>query len=49
MLQTFEAVKDAVGLDIPRTIQDLSTGGLVGRAAKDAEKSSPSPLADTEA
>ena len=35
MLQTFEAVKDAVGLDIPRTIRDVATGGLVGKAAKD--------------
>ena len=32
MLQTFEAVKEAVGLDIPKTIRDISTGGLVGRA-----------------
>ena len=33
MLQTFEAVKDAVGLDIPKTIRDVATGGLVGKAA----------------
>ena len=33
MLQTFEAVKDAVGLDIPRMLRDVTTGGLVGRAA----------------
>ena len=39
MLQTFEAVKDAVGLDIPKAIRDVSTGGLVGKASKDAEKS----------
>ena len=37
MLQTFEAVKDAVGLDIPKAIRDVTTGGLVGRAAKEAE------------
>lgn len=37
MLQTFEAVKDAVGLDIPRAIRDVTTGGLVGRAAKETE------------
>ena len=36
MLQTFEAVKDAVGLDIPGTIRSVATGGLVGKAAKDA-------------
>ena len=33
MLQTFEAVKEAVGLDIPKAIRDVTTGGLVGRAA----------------
>lgn len=32
MLQTFEAVKDTVGLDIPKMLKDVSTGGLVGRA-----------------
>ncbi len=32
MLQTFEAVKDAVGLDIPQMLRDVSTGGLVGKA-----------------
>ncbi len=36
MLQTFEAVKDAVGLDIPKAIRDVTTGGLVGRATKEA-------------
>ena len=33
MLQTFEAVKQAVGLDIPKILRDVSTGGLVGKAA----------------
>ncbi len=32
MLQTFEAVKNAVGLDIPKVITDVSSGGLVGKA-----------------
>ena len=32
MLQTFEAVKEAVGLDIPRMLKDATTGGLVGKA-----------------
>ncbi|MBQ8162362.1 MAG: hypothetical protein IJ083_16670 [Clostridia bacterium] len=32
MLQTFEAVKEAVGLDIPKMLKDVSTGGLVGKA-----------------
>ncbi len=36
MLQTFEAVKDAVGLDIPKAIRDVTTGGLIGKAAKEA-------------
>ena len=35
MMQTFEAVKSAVGLDIPKMIQDVSTGGLVGKARQD--------------
>ena len=34
MLQTFEAVKDAVGLDIPQTIRDVATGGLVGQSRR---------------
>ena len=34
MLQTFEAVKQAVGLDIPETIKNVTTGGLVGKAQK---------------
>ena len=33
MLQTFEAIKDTVGLDIPQMLKDVSTGGLVGKAA----------------
>ena len=32
MLQTFEAVKEAVGLDIPQMMKDVSKGGLVGKA-----------------
>ena len=38
MLQTFEAVKDAVGLDIPKAIRDVTTGGLIGKAAQENEK-----------
>lgn len=38
MLQTFEAVKDAVGLDIPRMLKDVTTGGLIGKAVSDEEK-----------
>jgi len=33
MLQTFEAVKSAVGVDIPGMLKDVTTGGLVGRQA----------------
>lgn len=40
MLQTFEAVKDAVGLDIPRMLKDVTTGGLIGKAVSDEEKNS---------
>lgn len=37
MLQSFEAVKQAVGLDIPKMLRDVTTGGLVGRAAAKEE------------
>ena len=33
MLQTFEAVKDAVGVDIPKMLTDVTTGGLVGKSS----------------
>ena len=36
MLQTFEAVKQAVGLDIPQVIKDVSKGGLVGKQISSA-------------
>ena len=52
MLQTFEAVKEAVGLDIPKTIRDVTTGGLVGRAAaepaREPAEESPEPAAPAE-
>lgn len=35
MMQTFEAMKGAVGLDIPKMLKDISTGGLVGRKVAD--------------
>ena len=38
MLQTFEAVKEAVGLDIPKAIRNVTTGGLIGKAAQEAEE-----------
>ena len=43
MLQTFEAVKEAVGLDIPKAIRDVTTGGLIGKAAKEAEAETENP------
>lgn len=51
MLQTFEAVKQAVGLDIPQMLKDVSTGGLVGKAAPAAPENTPetAPGADSEA
>ncbi len=39
MLQTFEAVKQAVGLDIPETIRNVATGGLVGKAGGEEKNS----------
>lgn len=36
MLQTFEAIKDTVGMDIPKMLKDLSTGGLIGKAVQEA-------------
>lgn len=35
MLSTFEAVRNAVGLDIPAMIRDISKGGLVGKKVND--------------
>ena len=32
LMQTFEAMKASVGLDIPKLIRDVASGGLVGRA-----------------
>ena len=37
MLQSFEAVKQAVGLDIPQMLKDVSTGGLVGKAERTSD------------
>lgn len=34
MLQTFEAVKSTVGLDIPQMLKDVTSGGLVGRVGE---------------
>jgi flotillin len=36
MLQNFESIKEAVGVDIPKMLKDLTTGGLVGKAAQEA-------------
>ena len=38
MLQTFEAMKSAVGLDIPQMLTTVSKGGLVGKAVEEAAK-----------
>ena len=45
MLQTFEAMKGSVGIDIPKMLRDVTTGGLIGKAAKEAEEE---PAAETE-
>jgi len=38
MLQTFEAMKSSVGLDIPEMLKKISAGGLVGRNADENNK-----------
>ena len=38
MMQTFEALKASVGVDIPRMLKDLTTGGLIGKQAAAEEK-----------
>ncbi|MCR4882108.1 MAG: hypothetical protein K6A68_00920 [Clostridiales bacterium] len=38
MLQTFEAIKQSVGLDIPKMLKDVSTGGLVGKTTDDGKQ-----------
>ena len=44
MLQTFEAMKASVGLDIPDLLKTISTGGLVGRTLeKTAEQTESDP------
>jgi len=36
MMQTFEAMKASVGLDIPKMLKTVSTGGLVGKQVAEA-------------
>lgn len=38
MLQTFEAIKQAVGLDIPKMLKDVTNGGLVGKTAAETAR-----------
>jgi flotillin len=38
MLQNFESIKEAVGVDIPKILKDITTGGLVGKAAPDVSE-----------
>ena len=45
MLQTFEAMKASVGLDIPQMLKTVSTGGLVGRNLENAQSA---PAQDAE-
>ena len=41
MLQTFEALKATVGMDIPKMLRDVTTGGLIGKqAAEDGKAAS---------
>lgn len=41
MLQTFEAMKDAVGIDIPKMLKDVTTGGLIGKATAETKTEQP--------
>lgn len=47
MLQTFEAMKGAVGLDIPKMLKDVTTGGLIGKTLEEAAEQP--PIADDDA
>ena len=38
MLQTFEALKATVGMDIPKMLRDVTTGGLIGKQATEEGK-----------
>lgn len=38
MLQTFEALKATVGMDIPKMLRDVTTGGLIGKQAAEVGK-----------
>ncbi|NLD03793.1 MAG: hypothetical protein GX674_10830 [Clostridiales bacterium] len=38
MLQTFEALKATVGMDIPKMLRDVTTGGLIGKQAAEEGK-----------
>lgn len=42
MLQTFEAIKSSVGMDIPQMLKDVTTGGLIGKQASNDSKQEPS-------
>lgn len=39
MLQTFESIKDTVGMDIPKMLKDVSRGGLFGKAVSETVES----------
>ena len=45
MMQTFEAMKASVGLDIPKMLTTISTGGLVGRSVEEALGAQEAPAA----
>lgn len=46
MMQTFEAMKESVGVDIPQMLKDISTGGLMGRRAGETNPNPPADGAD---
>lgn len=48
MLQTFEAMKSAVGVDIPKMLRDVTTGGIIGKAAAEEAPETPAQAPDAQ-
>ncbi len=47
MLQSFEAIKAATSIDIPKLLSTVSTGGLVGKHVEDAAAKEEAPAENT--
>ena len=48
MMQTFEAMKSAVGVDIPKMLRDVTTGGIIGKAAAEEAPETPAQAPDAQ-